>query len=144
MVTSLDWRSPSRSRSAGFFSNSESLWCLGTATGFLLGALRFPGRDLLDSPLTCQWCLPAHLSWLITSGAAWAAQHVFGALALHDSFGQSIFIFTWQGAVIAAPSSAFPLVFSNRRGRHLKGSTSTEKMPPAAGTFQSWQNLPFG
>jgi len=85
---------------------------LGTATGFLLARLRFPGRDLLDSLLTLPMVLPPTVLGyylLVLLGR----RSTFGAW-LHDSFGINL-IFTWQGAVIAASIVAFPLVFKPAR-----------------------------
>lgn len=85
---------------------------LGTATGFLLARLRFPGRDLLDSLLTLPMVLPPTVLGyylLVLLGR----RSTFG-IWLHDSFGINL-IFTWQGAVIAASIVAFPLVFKPAR-----------------------------
>ena len=85
---------------------------LGTATGFLLARLRFPGRDLLDSLLTLPMVLPPTVLGyylLVLLGR----RSTFGAW-LHDSFGINL-IFTWQGAAIAASIVAFPLVFKPAR-----------------------------
>jgi molybdate transport system permease protein len=85
---------------------------LGVAVGYLLARTRFPGRDLLDTLLTLPMVMPPTVlgyyllalmgrrSWL----GAW----------LQDHFGFS-FIFTWQGAVVAASIVAFPLVFKPAR-----------------------------
>ncbi|MBA1263734.1 molybdate ABC transporter permease subunit [Stutzerimonas sp. NM35] len=85
---------------------------LGTATGFLLARLRFPGRDLLDTLLTLPMVLPPTVLGyylLVLLGR----RSTFGAW-LQDSFGINL-IFTWQGAVIAAAIVAFPLVFKPAR-----------------------------
>ena len=85
---------------------------LGTATGFLLARLRFPGRDLLDTLLTLPMVLPPTVLGyylLVLLGR----RSTFGAW-LQDTFGISL-IFTWQGAVIAAAVVAFPLVFKPAR-----------------------------
>lgn len=85
---------------------------LGTATGFLLARLRFPGRDLLDTLLTLPMVLPPTVLGyylLVLLGR----RSTFGAW-LQDTFGISL-IFTWQGAVIAAAIVAFPLVFKPAR-----------------------------
>ena len=85
---------------------------LGTATGFLLARLRFPGRDLLDTLLTLPMVLPPTVLGyylLVLLGK----RSTFGAW-LQDSFGINL-IFTWQGAVIAAAIVAFPLVFKPAR-----------------------------
>lgn len=85
---------------------------LGTATGFLLARLRFPGRDLLDTLLTLPMVLPPTVLGyylLVLLGR----RSTFGAW-LQDTFGISL-IFTWQGAVGAAAIVAFPLVFKPAR-----------------------------
>ena len=85
---------------------------LGTATGFLLARLRFPGRDLLDTLLTLPMVLPPTVLGyylLVLLGR----RSTFGAW-LQDTFGISL-IFTWQGAVVAAAIVAFPLVFKPAR-----------------------------
>lgn len=85
---------------------------LGTATGFLLARLRFPGRDLLDTLLTLPMVLPPTVLGyylLVLLGR----RSTFGAW-LQDTFGITL-IFTWQGAVIAAAIVAFPLVFKPAR-----------------------------
>lgn len=84
----------------------------GTATGFMLARLRFPGRDLLDSLLTLPMVLPPTVLGyylLVLLGR----QSAFG-LWLQDTLGINL-IFTWQGAVIAAAVVAFPLVFKPAR-----------------------------
>ena len=85
---------------------------LGTATGFLLARVRFPGRDLLDTLLTLPMVLPPTVLGyylLVLLGR----RSAFGAW-LQDTFGFSL-IFTWQGAVVAAAIVAFPLVFKPAR-----------------------------
>lgn len=85
---------------------------LGTATGFLLARVRFPGRDLLDTLLTLPMVLPPTVLGyylLVLLGR----RSAFGAW-LQDTFGISL-IFTWQGAVVAAAIVAFPLVFKPAR-----------------------------
>src|SRR5690606_25719711 len=85
---------------------------LGTATGFLLARVRFPGRDLLDTLLTLPMVLPPTVLGyylLVLLGR----RSAFGAW-LQDTFGISM-IFTWQGAAVAAAIVAFPLVFKPAR-----------------------------
>jgi molybdate transport system permease protein len=85
---------------------------LGTAAGFALARLRFPGRELLDAVLTLPMVLPptvlGYYLLVVIGKRGW-----LGAW-LHDSFGINL-IFTWQGAVIAATIVAFPLVLKSAR-----------------------------
>ncbi|MDN3920914.1 molybdate ABC transporter permease subunit [Roseateles violae] len=84
----------------------------GTAAGFALARLRFPGRDLLDALLTLPMVLPPTVLGyylLVLLGRRGA----FGAW-LHEQFGIQL-IFSWQGAVIAASIVAFPLVMKSAR-----------------------------
>ncbi|MFZ6731707.1 molybdate ABC transporter permease subunit [Undibacterium sp. Ji42W] len=85
---------------------------LGIGVGYLLARKRFPGRDLLDTLLTLPMVMPPtvlgyYLLVLLGRRSAPGAW-------LQDHFGFS-FIFTWQGAVIAAAIVAFPLVFKPAR-----------------------------
>lgn len=85
---------------------------LGVALGWLLAHKRFPGRDLLDAVFTLPMVMPPtvlgyYLLVLVGTHSAlggWLLQ-VFGIR----------FIFTWQGAVLAATVVAFPLVFKAAR-----------------------------
>jgi len=84
----------------------------GIGVGYLLARKRFPGRDLLDTLLTLPMVMPPtvlgyYLLVLLGQRSALGAW-------LQDHFGFS-FIFTWQGAVIAAAIVAFPLVFKPAR-----------------------------
>jgi molybdate transport system permease protein len=84
----------------------------GIGVGYLLARKRFPGRDLLDTLLTLPMVMPPtvlgyYLLVLLGRRSALGAW-------LQDHFGFS-FIFTWQGAVIAAAIVAFPLVFKPAR-----------------------------
>ncbi|MFZ6679106.1 molybdate ABC transporter permease subunit [Undibacterium sp. Tian12W] len=84
----------------------------GIGVGYLLASKRFPGRDLLDTILTLPMVMPPtvlgyYLLVLLGRRSALGAW-------LQDHFGFS-FIFTWQGAVIAAAIVAFPLVFKPAR-----------------------------
>lgn len=85
---------------------------LGTAAGFALARLRFPGRELLDAVLTLPMVLPptvlGYYLLVVIGKRGW-----LGAW-LYDSFGINL-IFTWQGAVIAATIVAFPLVLKSAR-----------------------------
>ncbi|BBB62874.1 molybdenum ABC transporter permease subunit [Undibacterium sp. KW1] len=84
----------------------------GIGVGYLLARKRFPGRDLVDTILTLPMVMPPtvlgyYLLVLLGRRSALGAW-------LQDHFGFS-FIFTWQGAVIAAAIVAFPLVFKPAR-----------------------------
>ncbi|MES2037773.1 MAG: molybdate ABC transporter permease subunit [Pseudomonadota bacterium] len=84
----------------------------GIGVGYLLARKHFPGRDLLDTLLTLPMVMPPtvlgyYLLVLLGRRSALGAW-------LQDHFGFS-FIFTWQGAVIAAAIVAFPLVFKPAR-----------------------------
>ncbi|MFZ6640197.1 molybdate ABC transporter permease subunit [Undibacterium sp. TC4M20W] len=84
----------------------------GIGVGYLLARKRFLGRDLLDTILTLPMVMPPtvlgyYLLVLLGRRSALGAW-------LQDHFGFS-FIFTWQGAVIAAAIVAFPLVFKPAR-----------------------------
>jgi molybdate transport system permease protein len=84
----------------------------GVGVGYALSRARFPGRDVLDSLLTLPMVMPPtvlgyYLLVLLgrrSSVGAW----------LQDSFGFT-FIFTWQGAALAAAIVGFPLVFKPAR-----------------------------
>lgn len=85
---------------------------VGIGVGYLLARKRFWGRDLLDTILTLPMVMPPtvlgyYLLVLLGRRSALGAW-------LQDHFGFS-FIFTWQGAVIAAAIVAFPLVFKPAR-----------------------------
>lgn len=85
---------------------------LGIGVGYFLARKRFPGRDLLDTLLTLPMVMPPtvlgyYLLVLLGRRSALGAW-------LQDHLGFS-FIFTWQGAVIAAAIVAFPLVFKPAR-----------------------------
>lgn len=85
---------------------------LGVLVGYVLARSRFPGRDLLDTVLTLPMVMPptvlGYYLLVLMGRRSW-----LGAW-LQDHFGFS-FIFTWQGAVIAASIVAFPLVFKPAR-----------------------------
>ncbi|MBR7745234.1 molybdate ABC transporter permease subunit [Undibacterium baiyunense] len=85
---------------------------LGVAVGYLLARTRFSGRDLLDTVLTLPMVMPptvlGYYLLVLMGRRSW-----LGAW-LQDHFGFS-FIFTWQGAVVAASIVAFPLVFKPAR-----------------------------
>lgn len=96
----------------------------GVGTGFALARLRFPGRDLLDSVLTLPMVMPPTVLGyylLVLLGR----RSAIGAW-LQDSFGFT-FIFTWQGAVIAAAIVSFPLVFKPARAAFEAVDTQLEQ-----------------
>ena len=85
---------------------------LGTATGFALARLRFPGRDLLDAVLTLPMVMPPTVLGyylLVVIGS----QGALGAWLL-EQFGVRL-IFTVEAAIIAATVVSFPLVFKAAR-----------------------------
>jgi molybdate transport system permease protein len=85
---------------------------LGVGVGYALARLRFPGRELLDTLLTLPLVMPPTVLGyylLVLLGR----RSAIGSY-VHDVFGFS-FIFTWQGAAIAAAVVAFPLVFKPAR-----------------------------
>ncbi len=85
---------------------------LGTATGFALARLRFPGRDLLDALLTLPMVMPPTVLGyylLVVIGS----QGMLGAWLL-ENFGIRL-IFTVEAAIIAATIVSFPLVFKAAR-----------------------------
>lgn len=85
---------------------------LGVLVGYALARLRFPGRNLLDTVLTLPMVMPptvlGYYLLVLMGRRSW-----LGAW-LQDHFGFS-FIFTWQGAVVAASIVSFPLVFKPAR-----------------------------
>lgn len=85
---------------------------LGVLVGYGLARLRFPGRDFLDTVLTLPMVMPptvlGYYLLVLMGRRSW-----LGAW-LQDHFGFS-FIFTWQGAVVAASIVSFPLVFKPAR-----------------------------
>ena len=85
---------------------------LGVLVGYGLARLRFPGRNLLDTILTLPMVMPptvlGYYLLVLLGRRSW-----LGAW-LQDHFGFS-FIFTWQGAVVAASIVSFPLVFKPAR-----------------------------
>lgn len=85
---------------------------LGVLVGYGLARLRFPGRNLLDTILTLPMVMPptvlGYYLLVLLGRRSW-----LGAW-LQDHFGFS-FIFTWQGAVVAAAIVSFPLVFKPAR-----------------------------
>lgn len=85
---------------------------LGVAAGFVLARGKFPGRNVLDTLLTLPMVLPPTVLgyYLLVLLGRRSPVGVW----LFDAFGINL-IFTWQGAVIAASTVAFPLVFKPAR-----------------------------
>lgn len=85
---------------------------LGVLVGYVLARTRFVGRDLVNTLLTLPMVMPptvlGYYLLVLMGRRSW-----LGAW-LQDHFGFS-FIFTWQGAVVAASIVAFPLVFKPAR-----------------------------
>lgn len=85
---------------------------LGTAAGFALARLRFPGRELVDALLTLPLVLPptvlGYYLLVLLGKRGWLGGW------LYQHFGIQL-IFTWQGAVLAASLVAFPLVLKSAR-----------------------------
>lgn len=85
---------------------------LGLAAAWLNARCRFPGRELFDAVLTLPMVLPPTVLGyylLVLIGR----RGVFGEW-LYQQFGISL-VFTWQGAVLAAATVAFPLVYKAAR-----------------------------
>lgn len=85
---------------------------LGVTAGFVLARKRFPGKDLVDALLTLPMVMPPTVLGyylLVVIGR----QGPVGRW-LWEHFNLNL-IFTWQGAVIAATTVAFPLVFKAAR-----------------------------
>lgn len=85
---------------------------IGVLVAYVLARSDFWGRDLLDTLLTLPMVMPptvlGYYLLVLMGRRSW-----LGAW-LQDHFGFS-FIFTWQGAVVAASIVAFPLVFKPAR-----------------------------
>jgi molybdate transport system permease protein len=85
---------------------------LGVLVGYVLARTRFLGRDLLDTILTLPMVMPptvlGYYLLVLMGRRSWLGGW------LQDHFGFN-FIFTWQGAVVAASIVAFPLVFKPAR-----------------------------
>lgn len=85
---------------------------LGTAAGWALARLRFPGRELIDAVLTLPLVLPptvlGYYLLVVLGRRGW-----LGAW-LDEHFGIQL-VFTWQGAVIAASIVSFPIVMKSAR-----------------------------
>jgi molybdate transport system permease protein len=94
-----------------FFATGLAL-VLGVAAGFGIARTRLPGRRLVEAVLTLPMVLPPTVLgyYLIVT---FGRNSALGGW-LHGTFGINL-IFTWQGAVIAAATVAFPLVFTSAR-----------------------------
>jgi len=85
---------------------------IGVALALLFARVRFAGRDFLDAMLTLPMVLPPTV----------LGYYLIVLLGRRSVIGQWLeatfdftFIFTWQGAVIAAAIVALPLVFKSAR-----------------------------
>ncbi len=110
-LTSLEWTAVFLSLKVAGVATLINI-VLGVSVGYALARWRFWGRDLLDTLLTLPMVMPptvlGYYLLVLLGRRSW-----LGAW-LHDHFGFS-FIFTWQGAVVAASIVAFPLVFKPAR-----------------------------
>jgi molybdate transport system permease protein len=105
----------------------------GVAAGFVIARVRVPGRRLIEAVLTLPMVLPPTVLGyylIVTLGR----NSAFGGW-LHGSFGINL-IFTWQGAVIAAATVAFPLVFTSARAAFEGVDTSFEKAARVLGASE--------
>lgn len=84
----------------------------GVATGWLLAARRFPGRDFLDVLITAPMVLPPTVLGYYVLVAVGRRSAVGG---LFESLTGSSLVFTKTGAVLAASVGAFPLVVKSAR-----------------------------
>jgi molybdate transport system permease protein len=85
---------------------------LGSLVALLFARRAFPGRELADAVLTLPMVLPPTV----------LGYYLIVVLGRNSSFGGWLdrnldfsFLFTWQGAVIAAAVVSFPLVFKSAR-----------------------------
>jgi len=105
----------------------------GVAAGFGIARTRLPGRRLVEAVLTLPMVLPPTVLGyylIVTLGR----NSVLGGW-LHDSLGINL-IFTWQGAVIAAASVAFPLVFTSSRAAFEGVDANFEKAARVLGSSE--------
>ncbi len=85
---------------------------LSTLLALLLARGRFWGRELLDAALTLPLVLPptvlGYYLLVVVGRKGWIGQW------WEDTFGFA-FVFTWQGAVLAAAIVSFPLILKSAR-----------------------------
>jgi molybdate transport system permease protein len=115
-----------------FFATALAL-ILGVAAGFAIARTRLPGRRLVEAILTLPMVLPPTVLgyYLIVT---FGRNSAFGGW-LHQTFGISL-IFTWQGAVIAAATVAFPLVFTSARAAFEGVESNFEKAARVLGASE--------
>ncbi len=107
---------------------------LGVAFGLAVAKGRWPGRRLLEALLTLPMVLPPtvlgyYLIVVLGRNAPvgqWLSEH------LHINL-----MFTWQGAVIAASTVAFPLVFTSARAAFEGVDSDFEKAARVLGAGES-------
>lgn len=125
---------------------------LGTALGYLLARVRFPGKDIVDTLCTLPLVLPPTVVGFF----------LLSIFARRGLIGQYLFtstgwtpMFTWQAAVIAATVIALPIMVRTSRAAIESVDTTFEKVAytlgqSAAATFfkvtvpLSWKGLTAG
>ncbi len=97
----------------------------GTALGFLLARVRFPGRDVVDTLCTLPLVLPPTVVGFF----------LLCVFARRGALGQYLYaltgwtpMFTWQAAVIAAVVIALPIMVRTSRGAIESVDTTFEKV----------------
>jgi len=102
---------------------------LGIGTAWLLSRHRFPGRFLLDSIVHLPLVIPPVAVGYIL--LVLLGRHGLLGSWLHEAFGIT-FVFTWQGAALAAAVMAFPLMV---RAVRLSLDAVDQKIEAAARTL---------
>jgi molybdate transport system permease protein len=107
---------------------------VGVALALLFARVRFPGRDWLDAVLTLPMVLPPTV----------LGYYLIVLLGRRSALGQWLentfdftFIFTWQGAVVAAAIVALPLVFKSARAAFEEVEPNLEKAARVLGARES-------
>jgi molybdate transport system permease protein len=107
---------------------------VGVSLALLFARVRFPGRDWLDAVLTLPMVLPPTV----------LGYYLIVLLGRRSALGQWLentfdftFIFTWQGAVIAAAIVALPLVFKSARAAFEEVEPNLEKAARVLGARES-------
>ncbi|MBL8528352.1 MAG: molybdate ABC transporter permease subunit [Burkholderiales bacterium] len=107
---------------------------VGVSLALLFARVRFPGRDWLDAVLTLPMVLPPTV----------LGYYLLVLLGRRSALGQWLestfdftFIFTWQGAVIAASVVALPLVFKSARAAFEDVEPNLEKAARVLGSRES-------
>src|SRR5208283_267795 len=106
----------------------------GVLLALLFARIKFPGRSFCDAALTLPMVLPPtvlgyYLIVLI------GRRSVIGHL-IEKSFGFT-FMFTWQGAVIAAAVVAFPLIFKSARAAFESVDRNLENAARVLGSHEA-------